>query len=160
MTAKSLRDKILVGGGIVAVVLGTYLPWLKTNPDLPPDAEIPTIYYFGMNAGFEAFDFALLGAAVLVLLLHGVSSRTLVQTLLTLFAGVGIGVFPLYYLSGSTLLGFSATFVPALGWCLTVLGGLFFSIAGGSDCRRWFGGQRRQHPERATLGMDQVWTWR
>ena len=131
MTGKSLRDKILVGGGIVAVVIGTYLPWLKTNSNLPPDAEIPTIYYSGMNAGFEAFDFALLGAAGLVLLLHGVSSRTQVQPVVTLLAGVGIVVFPPYYLSGSTLLGFSATFVPALGWYLTVLGGLIFSIAGG-----------------------------
>ncbi|WP_435158111.1 hypothetical protein [Haladaptatus sp. DFWS20] len=122
-----LGNKILVAGGAVAVAVGAYLPWLRTNPNLPPDAEVPTIYYTGMGAGFEGFDFALLGAVGLVLLLRGASFRIPIR----IVAGVGTAVFPVYYLSYSTLFGFSATFVPALGWYLTVLGGILLSVAGG-----------------------------
>ncbi|QLG26544.1 hypothetical protein HUG10_02860 [Halorarum halophilum] len=130
MVAES-HDKILIVGGTVAVAVGTYLPWLRTNPNLPPNAKIPIIYYTGMSAGFEGFDFALLGAVGFTLLLHGVSFRTPIRTVVTLVVGVGMAVFPVYYLSYSTLFGFSATFVPALGWYLTFLGGVLFSVAGG-----------------------------
>ena len=132
MTAQSLRDRILVGGGVTTISVGTYLPWLKINPGLPPDAEIPTILLPGMNAGFEAFDFALLGLVGLVLLSR-VSSRKRLQTVITLLTGVGTVLFCASYLSGSSLAGFNSTFVPALGWYLTVLGGVLLSVAGGSQ---------------------------
>lgn len=122
-----LRTKILLADGAVAVAVGAYLPWLRVNPNLPPNAEIPTIYYTGMGAGFEGFDFALLGAVGLVLLLRRASFRTPIR----MVVGVGTAVFPVYYLSNSTLIGFSATFVPALGWYLTVLSGILLSAAGG-----------------------------
>lgn len=73
MTVESPRRRVLVGVGGIAVSAGAYLLWLKTNPNLPPDAEIPTIYYSGMNAGFDAFDFALLGLVGFVLFLRAVS---------------------------------------------------------------------------------------
>lgn len=130
MVAES-RNEFLIAGGTIAVAVGTYLPWLKMNPNLPPEAEIPTVYYTGMRAGFEGFDFALLGAIGLVVLFRAVGFRTPIRTAVTLVAGVGTAVFPVYYLSHSTLIGFSATFVPALGWYLTVLGGVLFSVAGG-----------------------------
>ncbi|UPV98930.1 hypothetical protein M0R88_10345 [Halorussus gelatinilyticus] len=122
-----LRNKILVAGGAVAVAVGAYLPWLRINPNLPPDAEVPTINYTGMGAGFEGFDFVLLGAVGLVLLLHSSSFWTPIR----IVTGVGVAVFPVYYLSYSTLFRFSATFVPALGWYLTVLGGTLLSHGGG-----------------------------
>lgn len=125
------RKKILLIGGTISIAVGAYLPWLRTNPNLPPDAEIPTIYFTGMGAGFEGFDFALLGAVGLVLLVRAVSTRTMARTATTLAVGLGTIVFPEYYLSRSTLIGFSATFVPALGWYLTVLGGVLFTVAGG-----------------------------
>lgn len=125
------RKKILLAGGTVSVAVGTYLPWLKTNPNLPPDAKIPTIYYTGMNSGFEGFDFALLSAVGLVLLSHVISLQTEIRTGTTLAVGLGLIVFPAYYLSHSTLFGFSGTFVPALGWYLTVLGGVLFTVVGG-----------------------------
>ncbi|WP_227354063.1 hypothetical protein [Haladaptatus salinisoli] len=115
MTAESRRGRILVGGGAIAVSVGTYLSWLRTNPNLPPDAEIPTILLPGMNAGFEAFDFALLGSVGLVLLLRGVGSRKRLRSLATLLTGAGIVMFCVSYLSRSSLAGFGATFVPALG---------------------------------------------
>lgn len=116
---------------MIAVSIGTYLPWLRTNPNLPPDAEMPTILLPGMNAGFEAFDFALLGSVGLVLFLRGVSSRKRLRSLATLLTGAGTVLLCASYLSRSSLAGFDATFVPALGWYLTVLGGVLLSIAGG-----------------------------
>ncbi|WP_162989898.1 hypothetical protein [Natronorubrum halophilum] len=130
MTNPSLRDRILVGGGIMTVSVGTYLPWLKTNPNLPPDAEIPTVLLPGMNTGFEAFDFALLGLVGLVLLSR-VSSRKRLQSIVTLLTGVGTVLFCVFYLSGSSLTGFNTTFVPGLGWYLTVFGGVLLFVAGG-----------------------------
>ncbi|RLM63656.1 hypothetical protein [Halorubrum sp. Atlit-26R] len=128
MTIEPLRDRILIGVGGIAVSAGAYLPWLKTNPKLPLDAEIPTIYIPGMNVGFEAFDFALLGLIGLVLVFRG-SSRKRLQSVVTLLTGVGTVLFCGLYLSGS-LTGFTATFVPAFGWCLTVLGGVSLTVAG------------------------------
>ena len=123
-TAKSFA------GATIAVAVGTYLPWITTNPDLPPDAEIPSIYQFGMATGFEGFDFALLGAIGLVLLAV-VPFRTSTHAVLTLATGLGIVAFQLYYLSTSSLVGFAATFTPAVGWHLTVLGGVLFALVGG-----------------------------
>ena len=114
----------------MTVSVGTYLPWLETNPNLPPDAEIPTILLSGMNTGFEAFDFALLGL-VGVVLLSRVSSRQRLQSIVTLLTGLGTVLFCAFYLSGSSLTGFNAVFVPAFGWYLTVLGGILLSVAGG-----------------------------
>lgn len=127
------RRLILLMGGAVSIVVGAYLPWLRTNPNLPSDAKIPTIYYTGMGAGFEGFDFALLGAAGLVLLVRARSTRPMVRTVTTLSVGLGAIVFPAYYLSRSAMIGFSASFVPALGWYLTVLGGVLFMAAGGLE---------------------------
>lgn len=67
----------------------------------------------------------------LVILLHVVGFWTPIPTVVTLVVGVGTAAFPMYYLSSSTLIGFSATFVPALGWYLTILGGVLFSVVGG-----------------------------
>lgn len=119
----------------MTVSVGTYLPWSKTDPNLPPDAEIPMILFPGMNTGFDAFDFVLLGSLGLVLLSR-VGSRKRLQSVTTLLSGVGIVLFCAFYLSSSSLTGFNAVFVPALGWYLTVLGGILFSVAGGRQLPR------------------------
>ena len=126
-----LRNNLLMVGGGVAVAVGTYLPWIQPNPNLASGAEIPMISYYGMNAGFEGFDFALLGAVALLTFLSGVGFQPSVSTVMTLVVGIGITVFSGYYMSGYGLVGFSATFVPALGWYLTLLGGVLLSVAGG-----------------------------
>jgi hypothetical protein len=51
------------------------------------------------------------------------------QSVVTLLTGVGTVLFCGFYLSGS-LTGLTATFVPALGWYLTVLGGVSLTVAG------------------------------
>ncbi|MDG5777424.1 hypothetical protein VB773_21765 [Haloarculaceae archaeon H-GB2-1] len=130
MTNELHRDKILMGAGVIAVSAGVYFPWLKTNPNLPSDADIPAIYYFGMNAGLEAFDYTLLSLVGLILVLHAVSSRKLLQSGFTLLTGVGTVVSCALYLAGPSLTGFTATFVPSLGWYLTVLGGVLLTVAG------------------------------
>ena len=131
MSADPLRDKILVGTGVIAVSVGASLPWLKINPNLPPDAEIPAVYYSRMTTGFETFDFALIGLAGLVLGFRAVSSRKRLQSVFTVLTGAGMVLFCVLYLPGSSLTGFGATFVPALGWYLTVLGGVLLAVVGG-----------------------------
>ena len=132
MTAESLRDGALVGAGAIAVSVGTYLPWVRLDPRLPPDAAIPQIYFPGMDTGLEAFDLALLGVTGAVLLPHGVGSRRWVRPVVTLPVGVGIVLLCTHYLSMSSVVGVSALYIPAPGWYLTLLGGLLFTVAGGS----------------------------
>jgi len=127
------RSKILIAGGTAAVAVGTYLPWLGTNPELPPDAQIPILYSPGMGVGIERFDVALLCAVGLVLLVRAGHRRTVARSATPLAVGLGTLIFPVYYLSQSTLTGFSATFVPALGWYLTITGGALFTVAGGLE---------------------------
>ena len=131
MAVESRRDRILVSAGVITVAIGASLPWLQTNPTLPSDAEIPAIYYSGMDAGLEAFDVPLLGLVGFVLVLRAVSSRERLQTGFTLLTGAGTVAFCALYLSRSSLVGFTATFVPASGWYLTVLGGASLTLAGG-----------------------------
>ena len=149
MDIKSLRERSLVGAGVIAISIGAYLPWLKTNPSLPPDAQVPQILFLGMNAGLEGLDFVLLGSVGLALVLHGISSRKQLQTVFTLLAGVGAIVLCALYLSGSSLAGFTAIFVPALGWYLTVLGGVLLIIAGGLQLPSIF-----QRSEKTAARMD------
>ena len=149
MDIKSLQERSLVGAGLIAISIGAYLPWLKTNPSLPSDAQVPQILLPGMNAGLEGLDFALLGLVGLALVLRGASSRKRLQTVFTLLAGVGPVVLCALCLSGSSLAGFTATFVPALGWYLTVLGGVLLTIAGGLQLPSIF-----QRSEKTAARMD------
>ena len=48
MDIKSLRERSPVGAGVSAISIGVYLPWLKTNPSLPPDAQEPQILLPGL----------------------------------------------------------------------------------------------------------------
>lgn len=131
MAVESLRHRLLIGASVIAISAGAYLPWLKTNPNHLPDAEIPMVYNSGMNAGFEAFDFALLSLVGLVLVLRAISLWKQLQSVFTLLTGVVTVLFCALYLSDSSLHGFTATFVPALGWYLTVLGGSLLTVIGG-----------------------------
>ncbi len=126
----SRRDRILVGSGVIAISIGVFLPWLKINPNLPPDAKVLSVQNY-MNAGFSTFDCALLGLVGLVLGFRVVSSHERLETALTLLTGIGTVVFCAHYLSGSSLTGFTTMFVPALGWYLTILGGALLTAAGG-----------------------------
>lgn len=128
-----LFKKILLAGGTVSIAVGTYLPWLRSNWNVPPDANIPAVYAMELNAGLEGFSIALLGVVGLVLLVRAISSRTDIGTAITLAVGLGTMVYPVYYLSTFTLAGFSARYVPTLEWYLTILGGILFAIVGGIE---------------------------
>ncbi|WP_435101466.1 hypothetical protein [Halarchaeum sp. P4] len=130
MDTRSRRDRLLTAGGALAIPVGTSLPWVRLNPTLPPDAEIPTLRLAGASPGIEAFDVALLGLVALVLLV-GAGTRPRLRFVVTVAAGVGTVSLCAFFLSTSSLVGFTATFVPALGWYLTVLGGALFAVTGG-----------------------------
>lgn len=130
MTTLSLRDGSLVSG-VIAISVGSYLPWVKLDPGLPPDAAIPMVYVSALNAGFDGFDLALLGVTGVVLLLRRVSSPRWVQSVVTLLVGAGTTLLCAYYLSTSSFVGVTALYVPALGWYLVLTGGLLLSVAGG-----------------------------
>ncbi|MFC6824781.1 hypothetical protein [Halopelagius fulvigenes] len=125
---------ILVGTTLVAV--GAYLRWLGTNPALPPDAEIPTVHYPGMGTGIESWDFVVLGATSLALFALAFRPRTRLQSAITFLSG-GTAMFlcAFYLRTFSPLVGFDATFVPAVGWYLTVLGGILLTGTGGLRLR-------------------------
>ena len=131
MPRRTLRDSVQSVGGAIALALGAYLPWLRTNPALPHDAEIPTILLPGMRAGIDGFDFALLGGAGIVLALRLVGTEQRRQSLFECVTGVGslfLCVRHLFFYAG---VGGDATFVPALGWYVTVLGGVLLAVSGG-----------------------------
>lgn len=122
---------LLALAGTAAVTLGAYLPWLTVNPSLPADAEVPTVYYPGMDAGIAGFDLLLVALAVLVFVLHAIdyrepirSATTIVTSVVTVLACVG-------YLFLSPTIGIGATFVPDLGWYLTFAGGVALAATGG-----------------------------
>lgn len=131
MTVDSPRVGALTGAGAIAIWVGSYLPWAKVDPTLPPDAAIPMVGIPASSAGFEAVDLALLGVTGGVLLLHRAGSRAWLRSALTVLVGVGTALLCAYYLSTSSFIGFSALYVPAFGWYLVVAGGFLFTVAGG-----------------------------
>ena len=94
-------------------------------------APLPSIYIHGMDAGIEGLDFALLGLVIAVLALRRINSRDPLQPIFSLLAGVVVVLFCAHYLSDYSFTGFDGTFVPDIGWYLTVLGGVLLSAAGG-----------------------------
>ena len=129
MCLQSIDDRVLLGIGVIATLVGAYLPWAQPNPELPPDAKIPTYEFSGMYAGFGVFDvvfFVLMGAVIISI--YFLEQRR--QAIVTLLAGVVLLLTSTFYISGSTI-GFNATFTPTLGWYLTILGGILWSLSGG-----------------------------
>lgn len=117
--------------GTATVVVGGYVPSLRTNPDLPPGSEVPDILIPGMNAGLDVYDLPILLAVVVVLAAHlRDRSATVRGTLAVLTGFLAILIATKGTLDGS-LAGFGETFVPATGWYLTTAGGGLLVVAGG-----------------------------
>lgn len=122
--------------GVSGIAVGVYLPWVQTNQNLSPTAQVPTILLDGMIPGVAGVDIILLGAAGLLPILHLANVGEKSRLVLTLLSGVGTVLWCLYHLFTSSIpgfdatIGFNATFVPAEGWYLTVLGGLLLTVAG------------------------------
>lgn len=117
--------------GALFVALGAYLPWLTVNPTLPPDAEIPAVYYSGMDAGFTGVDYLLVPLATITLAVQAAGYREPVRSATTIVTSVVAVLACVGYLFRSSTIGFGATFVPDLGWYLTFGGGVVLSAVGG-----------------------------
>lgn len=136
MTQQSVSSTLLMVAGVSGIAVGVYLPWVQTNQNLPQTAQVPTILLDGMIPGIDGIDFILLGAAGLVPVLYLANVGEKPRSALTLLSGVGTTLLCLYHLFTSSIsgfdatIGFNATFVPAEGWYLTVLGGLLLTVAG------------------------------
>lgn len=133
MDVKLLTDRILVWGGAIAITVGAYLPWLKRDPNVHLAVVYPEIIpaAIDISSGFDGYGFVFLSMLGVVLLLRAVSSRTWLPPVVTLLSGGGIVAGCVYYLFSSNLTGVDSTFVLAVGWYLTVFGGILLFVAGG-----------------------------
>jgi len=148
MARRPILSALLVVG-VSGNAVGVYLPWVQTNPSFPATAEVPTVLLDGMLPGIRGLDFVLLGGAGLVPVLYVASVGEGARSVLTVLSGLGTVLLCLYRLSATPItgfdaaIGFDATFVPAEGWYLTVLGGVLLTVAGAV--------QRPDNPVRKTL---------
>lgn len=122
---------ILAALGSLALAAGAYLPWLAVDPRLPPDEEVPSVAYAGLEAGIAGVDYVLLALAGVVLLAHLTPTREPPRSMVTLLTGVFAVFAPVGYLLVGSDVGFVATFVPALGWYVTFAAGVLLSVVGG-----------------------------
>jgi len=121
-----------LSSSVIAVAVGVALPWLTVNPTTAPATPIPAVSLAGMDAGIGIFDGILLAITGVGILLRRCSQRRWVAAGVTLLTGLGVGGFCVLYLSTSALVGFDATFVPAPGWYLSLVGGLTLALTGGA----------------------------
>jgi predicted membrane channel-forming protein YqfA (hemolysin III family) len=117
--------------GVVAVGVGTWLPWLTVRPGY--DGPVPAIYLPGMDAGIAGLDWIAL--LVTALALAGVAptsvprlGRVRAALVATFAGGLVVAVTILYLLSNVG--SFLGTFVPDAGFYLTALGGVHLSVGG------------------------------
>lgn len=132
MDPPKLSNILLTLSGVVALLIGVYLPLFQRNPQLPPDTPVPLGYVPQQSSGIRGFDLLfLLPAGFVVLLLFSGYWRHF-QAVLSVLIGVLAIVFPVHYLFNTTLgIDASATFVPGFGWYGFVTGGILLVIAGG-----------------------------
>lgn len=136
MRRRELRGAGIPLGGLIAMTTGTLSPLFRVNPSRPADAPVPLGYALEQSSGLGGIDFALLVAACLVGATLIVDCPRVFRGALTVLTGILAVVFPTHYLLGSTFgFGATATFVPALGWYGTVVGGTLLVIAGGYHLR-------------------------
>lgn len=124
----TVEHGLAVLGGLPATV-GTYFPWIRTNPDW--EGPLTAVYYPGMDAGFESMDYLVPVPVVLVLAAALLGRRGLGAAGATLLAGVAAVAVPLRHVSAYGLL--AGGFVADLGIPVTVAGGLLLLVAGASQ---------------------------
>lgn len=114
------------------LVVGTYLPWFRTNPY----TGTPAVYGERLSRGIEGADPLLLGSAAVVLLLCVSVNRERTEALSAAVAGAGaivVCLFALWHWSPHVLFDF--WFMPASGWFLTLLAGATLLASGLSSLR-------------------------
>mgnify|MGYP000628052603 CR=1 FL=1 len=133
------RTTVLQVVASVALVVGSYLPWLRVNPTY---RYVNAVHIFGMDAGFQTLDYPLLGVSGLVLLTVLATRQRSLRAAASLCAG-GVTVFLCAMYLREDTVGFGVMFVPDMGWYVSLLCGLFFLVAGGAYVIRLFGFPRR-----------------
>jgi hypothetical protein len=129
-----MRDRLeaaLTIAGVVTVAVGAYAPMIRVNPDLPPDAPVPQLYLPGMETGISGVDVLVLAPVGVVLALIVADGSRRIWGILALAAGLLAMFIAVFYPLEHRLVGFGDTFVPGLGWYVTVLGGALL-VAGAS----------------------------
>lgn len=123
------RSAILRVAGSISLLVGAYLPWLRTNPSI--DGPVPQVLIMGMESGIRGFDYLLLVIVGVVLLPSFLTQRKRLQAVSTLGGGVSSLLVCGHYVFGfDSLVGFNATFVPSVGWYLALLGGVLLTVNG------------------------------
>ena len=111
--------------GLGAVIIGSYLPWLRVNPRAGP--SVPSILLPGMRMGFEAIHIAIALPAILTVLVIALDVTNRVFALAAFVTGIVAILLPMLTL-GLSISRFGTTFHPALGWVVTVFGGVIMTI--------------------------------
>ncbi len=146
MALHKYAPSIIVGFGLTMIVIGTWLPWIRVNPNLAGE-PIPDILLPHMHIGFEWGSGLVIIPLALLLSLALFWSRPVQRQLLIIGAGMWALIMPLNYLRELSLVGFQSTFVPWIGWYLTVAGGLLLLVGGGTALWRF-----RNQPSKPTTG--------
>lgn len=125
---KQIYEQALVIGGVITTLIGAYLPWGKSNPNLPPDTKVPTMEFSGTYARFTIFDIPFIALVIIAIFCLVFLGRK-AQVVATISAGTVLTLASLFYLSGS-LIGFNSTIIPAIGWFMALLAGTLWLILG------------------------------
>jgi len=132
MSIRAVGTTRLRAVAAAALVVGTYLPWFRTNLY----TGTPAVYGERLSRGIEGADPLLLGSAAVVFLLCVSVNRERVEALSAAVAGTGaivVCISALWHWSSHVLFDF--WFIPASGWFLTLFAGATLFVSGFSSLR-------------------------
>lgn len=131
MVKQPSADSVLTMAGIVAVSIGTYLPWFRVDPRFDPlGTKYPEVYTSLAEPGIHGGDLVLLGVVATILCFQFVWSKTQISALVSVVTGTGILLYNLQYPVSHSVIGLHGMIVPVSGLFLTVLGGACLTAAG------------------------------
>lgn len=125
----------LLGAG--ALLVGSYLPWARPSGAVIAVVSLDVLPNFHRGIALDTLsaDVLLIGAAALAVVALGFTTRHRLQATATVMSG-GIAVaVSLQFLLG-TVVGFGGTWVPDVGWYLTVGGGFILLANAAHQLRR------------------------
>lgn len=134
MVTRGTREVTVSVVGALTLVVGAYLRWTHPPGDTDVVAFTPTMLVDNMHRGFElgtiSYDVMVLAAAVLALVALGFTTHNYLRATATLLSGVIPVVMCVQFL-GTEVVSVGGTWTPALGWYLTLLGGVLLLVNGG-----------------------------
>ncbi|MFD1513367.1 hypothetical protein [Halomarina rubra] len=146
-------------GSLLAVVVGTYLPWLRRSERPPGESLVLSLFRAGVETGFGGLDVVVLGLVAGVLVAHWSDGRDRLCASVTLLVGVLLVLLAVGYLFAAASVGHNTNYSVELGWYLSVLGGAVLAVVGGvglseEEAAEPVGDdetvERREHAEPAT----------